>query len=69
MTQKEKVLKHLKEHGSITSWEAITKYHATRLSDIIFKLREQGYDIETINEKNADGAGTHARYKFISDVQ
>lgn len=41
MTKKEKVKRHLLEHGSITSWEAITKYNATRLSDIIFCLRKE----------------------------
>lgn len=61
-TLREKVINHLKEYGSITSWEAITKYRATRLSDIIFVLRSQGYDIETLSEKNTDGRGTHAKY-------
>ena len=42
-----KVLKHLQEKGSITSWEAITLYRATRLSGIIFNLREEGYNIES----------------------
>ena len=35
-----KVLEHLKKHGSITSWEAIELYGATRLSAIIFNLRQ-----------------------------
>jgi len=29
------VLAHLKHYGSITTWEAITQYKATRLSAII----------------------------------
>lgn len=41
------VLNHLIQNGSITSWEAIEKYRATRLSAIIFKLKERGYDIVT----------------------
>ena len=32
---------HLIEKGSITSWEAIKEYGATRLSAIIFNLRKQ----------------------------
>ena len=61
MTQKEMVFKHLKEFGNITSWEAIMEYGATRLSDIIYRLRKDGYDIqgETINTKNRYGENTH----------
>ncbi len=44
----EAVLRHLqskKYKHSITSVQAINLYGATRLSDIIFKLRKRGYDI------------------------
>jgi hypothetical protein len=34
------VLKHLEKYGKITSWEAFTKYHCTRLSAVIFQLRK-----------------------------
>ena len=46
-TQTEDVLEHLEKHGSITSMEAINNYGATRLSDIIFRLRKRGYIIST----------------------
>lgn len=67
MTKKEKVKRHLLKHGSITSWEAITKYNATRLSDIIFRLRKDGYDIETIYKTNKNKEGetiTYGEYKL-----
>ncbi len=35
----QQVKNHLIENGSITSWEAIKLFRATRLSAIIFKLR------------------------------
>lgn len=38
-TQKEQVLNHLRVHGSISSWEAIQRYHITRLSEYIRSLR------------------------------
>ena len=38
-SQKEQVLNHLKVYGRITSWEAIEKYHITRLSEYIRSLR------------------------------
>ena len=33
------------KRGKITSWEAITKFRATRLSDIIYKMRKRGYAV------------------------
>jgi hypothetical protein len=42
MTQKEMVLRHLKDYGSITSWEAIQQYGVTRISAVIFNLKEDG---------------------------
>lgn len=49
MTKTEKVRLHLIEKGSITSWEAIKLYSVTRLSDIIYRLRNKGMNI--ISEK------------------
>ena len=46
-TQTADVLAHLEKYGSITSMEAIKLYGATRLSDIIFRLRRRGYTITT----------------------
>ena len=45
MNQEELILQYLKQHGSITSWEAIIKYHITRVSAVIFKLKKAGYNI------------------------
>lgn len=60
------VLEHLKEHGAITSLEAIDKYGATRLSDIIYRLRKQGMNIETIDMPFTDRYGTKSKYgKYI----
>lgn len=55
-TQKERILKHL-QRKPITSLVAFEKYGATRLSGIIFALREEGYDIGTdmIKVKNRFG--------------
>lgn len=42
---REIILKHLQDHGSITSLEAIEKYKCTRLSQYILLLRKAGYII------------------------
>ena len=44
-SQKIMVLNHLKSGKSITQKEAIDLFGAYRLSDIIYRLRQQGYDI------------------------
>lgn len=48
--QKEQVLAHLKEHGSITSMDAIKLYWITRLSQYIYLLRNDGCPIEDVIE-------------------
>lgn len=40
------IFKHLKSGKSITSFEAFEEYGITRLSAIIFDLREKGLDIQ-----------------------
>lgn len=39
MNKTKAIMLHLREKGSITSWEAIKEYGATRLSGIIYNLR------------------------------
>lgn len=67
-TQKSEVLKYMQTHTGITSIQAIEKFGATRLSDIIFRLRKEGYDIETeqITKKNRYGhVVTFAKYSLV----
>ena len=57
------VLEHLKENGSITSWEAIQKYRATRLSAIIYNLKyKYGYKIKTVMKDFIDSNGEKSKY-------
>ena len=51
MTQKEQILNHLKNHKSITSWDAIMEYGITRLANYIFLLRNEGHIIPSENIK------------------
>lgn len=59
-----KILAHLKRGQSITTWDAIRLYNATRLSGHIYVLRKQGYDIESIDVKNKNDNYTHAVYRL-----
>ena len=48
MSQLQTVMMHLRRRGSITTWQAITQYDITRLSAVIYRLRnEQDMDIES----------------------
>lgn len=62
VTKAKQVLKHLETQRSITSLEAIKLYGATRLSDIIFKLRKRGYHIVSISEDTKDRNGNRCSY-------
>lgn len=48
-TQEKAVLERLTEVGHLSSIEAIQEMGITRLSSIIFKLRNKGHIIETYN--------------------
>lgn len=63
-TQSKQVLTYLKQGKTISQAEAIDLFNCYRLSAIIEKLRRQGYDIVTYNERNTNNAGTHARYEL-----
>ena len=66
ITKKQMVLDHLKNHGSITSMEAIDNYGATRLSAIIFNLRKEGYSIDTLDVNGVDRYGNSVVYgKYV----
>jgi hypothetical protein len=66
-TQEEIIEKHLKEHKTITSWEAITRYRITRISALIYNLRQRGFDITTENKMN--GKKHYGFYTLITDKQ
>lgn len=60
------VLEHLQQYGTITSWQAIQQYGATRLASIICNLRKRGYDIETITIMDKDRNGNECQYaKYV----
>jgi hypothetical protein len=56
---------HLVAKKSITSWKAIELYQATRLADIIFTLKQQGWNIITTMRYEPNGM-RYAIYHFIS---
>lgn len=70
MTQIEMTLRHLRDYGSITTWEAIKNYGITRISDKIYNLRKKGYNIasQDIEFTNRYGnKGKFCRYILKGD--
>ena len=66
MNKTKLVEEHLRRKGSITSWEAITNYRATRLSAIIFNLRKK-YDIDTLMMETDEGI-KYGKYVLKGEV-
>jgi hypothetical protein len=62
-SQNQMVLEHLKKHKSITGWDAITKYHITRLAARIKDLKDSGHCIITVMEYAE--ARRWAKYKLL----
>ena len=63
-TQLQQVLDHLKQGKTISQAEAIDLFGCYRLSAVILKLRDAGYDIVTHRERNSKRTGTYARYEY-----
>lgn len=57
------VLRFLETHKKgITAAQAWNKFGVSRLSDLIFKFRQQGIDIVTINEQGKDRYGNTSQW-------
>jgi hypothetical protein len=57
LNQKEKVIRHLNEYGTITPLDAFSYYGMMRLAAVIFNLKEDGYSFssETVSSLNRFG--------------
>lgn len=68
--QRKAILDHLESKGSITSIEAFSRYGVTKLSAIVFDLRQMGYDIQTIPVETTNRFNekvTFAKYKLLKE--
>ena len=68
ITQRDRVIQFMREHGSITAYEAFTEIGCTQLSARICELEAEGYvfDKELIKTKNRYGDNTHYyRYRIV----
>ena len=70
MTQKEKILEYIREHGSITPLDAMREFGCMRLASRVTDLKHAGYNIISKLEvsKNRNGeAVRYARYTLRED--
>ena len=60
-TQCDRIIRHLKDYGTITSLEAVTEYGIMRLASRINDLKNKGYSIisDTQKSKNRYGETVH----------
>lgn len=68
-TQCERILRHLRDYGSITQGEAYAEYGITRLASRINDLKKKGFNItsETVTGKNRYGEDTHFSLYRLED--
>lgn len=69
MTQCEKVLRHLREFGTITPMDAIREYGCLRLGARICDLRQDGNQIKSkiVTGRNRFGEVTHYAEYSLED--
>lgn len=66
MTQEERILKHINDHGSISDYEAVTLLHIGRLASRVHDMRRKGINIigNTVHGKNEYGNYHYTRYSL-----
>ena len=54
LTQKDRIIRHLNDKGSITALEDMKEYGIMQLASRIYELKDQGYNIrsEFVSSKN-----------------
>ena len=71
ISQKERIIKYIRDYGSISSWEAYSDLGITQLGARIDQLKKEGYNFRTEWEtgKNRYGDAVHfTRYSFMEDL-
>lgn len=66
MTQKERILDYIQTHGSITTMEAFSNLHITRLAARIEELKRDGHKIHCtiVTKDSPEGPVRFGRYSL-----
>lgn len=65
LTQCEKVIRHLRDHGSISTMEAMYEYGIARLSSRIYDLKRKGYTLRMRESPSKIDTAKKQILKFI----
>lgn len=70
MTQRERIVKYIREFGSITSWEAYEDLGITQFASRVKELKEEGYEFKTEWESRKNRYGEPVMFKryYLVDV-
>ena len=70
ITQKERILKYIREFGSITSWEAYQDLGITQLGARIDQLKNEGYEFKTEWESKKNRYDEPVSFKryYLADI-
>ena len=71
MSDKNRVLDYLREHGSITPLEALNSFGCYRLGARVWDLRHDGHNITTemVEDKDQHGEPARfARYRLVEEA-
>lgn len=66
MTQTDRIIRHMKEHGSIDPLTAIREYGIMRLASRICDIKKAGYVVKTETVTNKNRYGEPVRYARYS---
>lgn len=66
MTQKERLIRYLKEEGSVTALEAVRELGILQLSARLCELIDDGYDFDSKVESSLNRYGEKVWYKRYS---
>jgi len=66
MNKKQSILNHLSSGNTLTKFQAFNEFQVTNLGDVIFQLRNAGYNIITEMQSNKNTKTTFAKYKLKS---
>ena len=69
ITQCDRILRHLRDHGSISSLEAISEYGILRLASRINDLKRRGYKFRSETRKGRNRYGEATRYKVYRLIE
>lgn len=66
LTQRDRIMRHLKDYGSITGKEAVNEYGIMHLASRISEMKKDGIPISSVIETSKNRYGELSSYKRYS---